>query len=307
MSGRAVVTGGAGFIGSHLVDRLIDDGLEVAVIDDLSTGSPERLNENALFFKEDVAEADRVSRIIGDFKPDVVFHLAAHADVTQSVARPEFDARVNIIGTINVVKAAVESGAQKFIYTSSAAVYGVPETPVVGEDAETVPVSPYGASKLTAEHYVRIITQSSGKTEYAVLRLANVYGPGQGLKAEAGVISIFTRRILAGEEVVVYGEGKARRDFIFVGDVVEAMVSAMNTGNGTFNISSGIPVSILDVLKIIEKYTGACRRVLKPLRAGEIEIIALDNSKAREELNWQPVITLEAGIKQTVEFWRERR
>lgn len=307
MSERVLVTGGAGFIGSHLVDRLIHDGFEVAVIDDLSTGSADYLNKNAVFFQKDVADTDALNRLFQDFKPAYVFHLAAHADVVSSVDNPQQDAVVNIIGTINVVKAAIENRAKKVIFTSSAAVYGVPDAPVVSEESATIPVSPYGLSKLAGEHYVRVLTESSSDTEYVAARLSNVYGPRQGIKNEAGVISIFIQRILAGREIVVYGNGRAKRDFVYVADVVDALIRAMKRGKGVFNISTGKTVSVNQVIEIIERYTGSARKILKPLRPGEIESIALDNNRAVDELGWKPVISLEEGVRQTVEFWKEEK
>lgn len=305
MKKRVLVTGGAGFIGSHLVDRLISDGFEVAVLDNLSTGSTEYLNEQALFIKADVADEEAVVRLFNEFRPDYVFHLAAHADVVNSVSHPQFDATVNILGTINVLKAAIEIEAKKFVFTSSAAVYGIPRTSVVSEDSPTVPVSPYGTSKLSAEQYVRVLADSSSGTGFVILRLANVYGPRQGTLAEAGVISIFIKRILQGKEITVYGDGRARRDFIYVSEVVDALLKSIEKGDGVYNISTGKAVSIGDVLEAIEKHTGPAKKIMKPLRPGEIEAIALDNRRAMTVLDWRPVVSLEQGIKQTIEFWRE--
>jgi len=303
---RALVTGGAGFVGSHLVDRLLADGHRVCVVDDLSTGSTSNVAPDAPFQRVDICDAAALRDVVARFKPQVVFHAAAQTDVRRSIREPDFDARVNVLGALNVLRAAVAVGARRIVYASSAAVYGNPARVVVSETDPTHPMSEYGASKLAFEHYLGAYA-ARGLIEYAALRYANVYGPRQRSDGEAGVVSIFTRQMLADEPVTIFGDGTKTRDYVFVGDVVEATIRAAAGPSGVVaNVGWGREVSDLDLFRVLAGATGYAREPMYAAdRAGDIARICLDAALARRTWEWRPAVSLEDGVRRVVEHARK--
>lgn len=299
---RALVTGGAGFVGSHLVDRLLADGHPVCVVDDLSTGSPSNISPDAPFHRVDICDAAALRDVVVRFKPEVVFHAAAQTDVRRSIREPDFDARVNVLGGLNVLRAGVAGGARRIVYASSAAVYGNPVRISVSETDPTHPMSEYGASKLAFEHYLSAYA-ARGLIDYAALRYGNVYGPRQRADGEAGVVSIFTRQMLAGEPVTIFGDGTKTRDYVYVGDVVEATVRAAAGPSGVVaNVAWGREVSDLELFRAVAGATGYTREpVYAADRPGDIARICLDAALARRTWDWRPVVSLEDGIRRVVE------
>ena len=290
---RAVVTGGAGFIGSHVVDALLARGDEVTVIDDLSTGRREFVNEAASLVEHDLTEPFEVDA-------EVVYHLAAQADVGTSMERPAFDAAVNVVGTVNTLEAARAAGARLVFSSTGGAIYGEVERPAA-EDATPRPVSAYGIAKLAAETYVAGWNRIHG-SGHVVLRFANVYGPRQSAELEGGVVSIFMERLARREETLVFGDGEQSRDFIYVGDVVAAVLAAAETDGGTFNIGTGTETTVNDLHRLCAQTVGvdAEPRHLAA-RAGDARRSVLDVTRAEQELGWRPQVTLDDGLRRTWE------
>jgi UDP-glucose 4-epimerase len=303
---RILVTGGAGFIASHVVDAYVGLGHEVAVVDNLSRGSRANLNPRATFLPGDIRDRAFVSRVFSDFRPEVVNHHAAQMEVCRGVREPVFDASVNILGSLNLLEEAVANQTQRFIYISTAgAAYGEPLHVPVPEDAPIQALSPYGISKHTVEHYLYTFSRLYG-LPYVVLRYANVYGPRQSSKGEAGVIAIFAEQLLAGIQPVIFGDGSKVRDYIFVEDIVRANLLALNAGQGEiFNIASGIPSTDQQIFDLVRDLLGeyAVRAKYLPRRAGEVERIYLDIGKAQRLLGWAPTTPLADGARQTVAFF----
>lgn len=302
---RILVTGGAGFIGSHVVDAYLALGHEVAVIDDLSSGRQEQVNPKAEFHHLDIVDAN-LPRLVLNLAPDVVSHHAAQMDVRRSVSDPLFDARVNILGLLNLLAACKEARVQKLIYASSGgAVYGEQEIFPAPEDHPTRPMSPYGVSKLSGEHYLGYYHKVFG-ISYAALRYANVYGPRQNPNGEAGVVAIFTSRLLNESAPTINGDGSQTRDYVYVGDVVEANVLALNTPVcGALNIGTGQETDVVTLFEMLRDEVGsrlAPRRA--PAKAGEQHRSSLDGRKAREVLGWVPRVSLSRGLEKTVEHYR---
>ncbi len=308
------MTGGAGFIGSNLVDALLEDGHTVTVVDNLSTGKFENLlnvkeaaRQNRFFFLQvDIRDSALQAAFKGKDQ-DVVIHLAAQCDVRVSVRDPLEDADINILGTINVLKTAVENGVRRFINTSSGGcVYGEPEVIPVGEDAPRRPDSPYGVSKGVAEEYIRYFQRCKGLS-YCTLALANVYGPRQNPFGEAGVVAIFAGKMLNGQAPYIYGDGKQTRDFIYVGDVVEAYRASLRRGEGEFlNIGTGTETSVNQLFQMMAEIVGFEGEPLyAPPREGELRRIALDCRRAGKVLGWKPKVDLREGLTRTVEWYRE--
>ncbi len=302
----ALVTGGAGFIGSHIVDALIRRRIKVYVIDDLSTGSRKNLNPNATFYKMSIVD-EAASKLVARLKPDVVFHLAAQIDVRTSVANPSADARVNVMGTLNVAHAAAKAGVKKFIFTSSGgAMYPDTLRPPYSEKTPEEPLSPYAIAKRSAEMYLDFEHRIHGM-KYVVLRLANAYGPRQALRGGyAGVISVFARQMLAGQKAVVNGDGKQTRDYVYVSDIVRAHMLAMEKAvTGTFNIGTGIQTSVNILFTKIKRLTGSKQKEIHDLACkGEVTRSALDARKAARELGWKPEVSLDEGLKKTVLWFK---
>ncbi len=319
---RALVTGAGGFIGSHLVDRLLDEGENVIGVDNLSSGSLGNLSEarrsgtgKFSFHRVDVtssALADLIKRV----KPEVIFHLAAQVDVRKSVKDPMHDAMINVIGTLNLLQAATESGAGKVVFTSSGGcIYGEPDAARLPVDEgqvylpEAMPESPYGVSKKVMLDYLRYYRKVQA-LDYTALALSNVYGPRQEPASEVGlegqVVAIFSRKMLAGRPCTVYGDGTQTRDFVYVDDVVSAFVAAAQRGSGELvNVGSGAELSVNELHLRLKELTGSRYEPLYAgARPGELQRIYVDNSKAAEVLGWRPVVDLGEGLKQTVAWFR---
>lgn len=301
---KVLVTGGAGFIGSHLVDRLVSLGFETAVIDDLSNGRKEFVNRKSVFYKARVEDRQRISEIMSEVKPEVVFHLAAKIDVHSSLKNPADDAMTNIIGTLNLVIASAESRVKRFVFASSAAVYGVPEYLPVDETHNIKPISPYGVSKASSEWYLRIVSEDRGM-DFVVLRFSNVYGPRQGTVLPSGLISIMVRSFIKGKSIDLYDPEASTRDYVYVDDVVDAMVMSIDApaSHEVINISSGKEVSNMKIYEEVSRFIEGSF-VSKPLRRGEIRRIYLDNRKAKRLLNWEPKTDLREGILKTIDFFK---
>ncbi|MDA1097321.1 MAG: NAD-dependent epimerase/dehydratase family protein [Chloroflexi bacterium] len=304
---RALVTGGAGFIGSHLVDRLIDDGVEVTILDNLRTGKHEHVNAKATLHEVDIAAAD-LSTVFDRARPQVVFHLAAQASVTQSIADPREDARINVLGSLNVMEQCVRVGIDRFVlWSTGGALYGEPETMPCAEDHPIRPLSIYGVSKYAVEKYLPVMANVGG-FPFTILRYANVYGPRQDPGGEAGVVAIFTKRMLEDRDVTIFGDGTDERDYVYVADAVEAGLLSLDQGsrNDVFNIGTGTGTSVITIFDHLAYATGFARRPIHaPRRPGEVRRIALDASKARAELGWTPAISLVEGIERTVRALRD--
>src|SRR5437899_598113 len=306
---KILVTGGAGFIGSHVADAYIAAGHEVAILDDFSTGSEANVNSEAKVLRLDVRNKEGVAAAVAAFRPEVVNHHAAQSEVPKSVADPGFDAMVNVVGGLNVLKAAVESGARKVIFSSTGgALYGEPDVIPADEDHPVRPLSPYGTSKVSFEQYLGTFHRTFG-LEYTVLRYANIYGPRQDFHAEEGrVIAIFASRMIAGKPVTVDGDGEQARDILHVADVAVANIHALyRGGGGTYHISTGIPVTINELFRKLAILTDyKLEPNFGPRRKGDVFRIALDNTRAHNDLDWEPKVDLEEGLSQTVEYFRQQ-
>ena len=309
---RALVTGGAGFIGSTLVDRLLAEGWEVDAVDDLSTGTLSNLtdaranrNHRFTFHRLDVRRPD-VSDLITRRKPDTIFHLAAQASVRESVARPTFDAEVNIVGSLNVFEGAVEAGVRKLVFAGSGGtLYGIPEVVPVGEDHRQAPASPYGVSKKAVGDYLHSYRALHG-LEYTVLALANVYGPRQDPHGEAGVVAIFAGQLLEPARPTIFGDGEQTRDFVYVDDVVDAFVRATHRGDGLLlNIGTGVETSVQDLFDTMGWLTDFDEPARYAMaRPGELQRSALDPTRAGNHLGWKPWTDLEDGLGRTLDWFR---
>ncbi|EXX84799.1 UDP-glucose 4-epimerase [Paenibacillus darwinianus] len=297
---RILVTGGAGFIASHIVDALIEQRHTVAVVDKLSTGFVENINKRARFYPIDILD-DALEDVFAVFRPEVVIHHAAQIDGQMSLRQPRFDAETNIIGTLNVLERCIEHKTRKIICASSAAVYGPPAAPVIREDHPIRPLTGYGISKYTSETYIRMYGEQHN-LDFTILRYANVYGERQGAKGEAGVVSIFADRLLAGEAPIIYGDGEQVRDFIYVKDVVAANLQALSLGHCcTVNIGTGERTSVNRLFGFLRDLTGSgTQPVYQAERTGDIKHSCLDNTLAASVLAWRPVHTLESGLASTV-------
>ena len=302
---RTLVTGGAGFVGSHLVDRLLANGHRVCVVDDLSTGSTTNVAPDAPLNRVDICDAQALRDVVVRFRPEVVFHAAAQTNVRRSIREPDFDARVNVLGGLNVLRAAIAGGAHRIVYASSAAVYGPPARVAVSETDPTRPMSEYGASKLAFEHYLSAYA-ARGLIEYAALRYANVYGPRQRADGEAGVVAIFTRQMLAGEPVTIFGDGSKTRDYVYVSDVVDATVRAAAGPAGVVaNIGWGREVSDLELFRAVAAAAGyAGTPTHAPDRRGDVSRSCLDGSVAQRTWGWRPVVPVADGVRRVVESAR---
>jgi len=301
---KILVSGGAGFIGSNLVDALIQENYEVAVVDNLATGLKENINPKAKFFEIDISSFPSVDDVFKQFQPEAVFHLAAQASVRKSVEDPGKDVKTNVIGTVNLLKACQAHGVKKFIFSSTGgALYGDDASRPTTEEASISPISPYGLDKLFGEKYIGYF-KSNSDLQTVVLRYANVYGPKQNPKGEAGVIAIFADKMLKDEPIMVYGDGSSSRDYVYVGDVVEANLAALkSTVSNAYNISTGEETSIRELVDKIKKITDSNSQVqFKEGRSGELQASCLDNTRAKLELGWSPKVNLDEGIRKTVEY-----
>ncbi len=298
---RVLVTGGAGFIGSHIVDRLVEEGHEVVVVDDLSSGLTANVNPHARLVDIDIC-APELLELAASFRPEVISHWAAQASVPGSVSDPERDATVNVVGGINVCRAAVGAGVSQFVYaTTGGALYGEPEYLPCDEDHPIRPISPYGLSKWTLEQYLPILLPESMGVK--VLRPANVYGPRQDPHGESGVVAIFASRMVRGEPVTIFGDGGHTRDYVYVSDVVDAHHLALESGESfTVNIGTGVETSVNELFRTMADVVGYTK---PPQRAGErpgdVRRISLDPTRARELLGWCPSTSLVEGLRKTCE------
>lgn len=302
---KVLVTGGAGFIGSHLVDKLIEQGHQVVVIDNLSTGRKENLNPRAKFYELDICDS-KISQIFQEEKPEIVFHLAAQIDVRKSVKDPIENAKINILGTLNILENCRKTSVKKFIFASSGgAIYGDTDIVPTSEANPENPESPYGIAKLTVEKYLYFYKKSFN-LNYIALRFANVYGPRQNSKGEGGVIAIFCDKMLKNEEVIINGDGEQSRDFVYIDDAVEAVILAIESKkSGFYNIGTAKETSINEIFRKIKELTNSnCKEIHGPAKPGEQKRSCLDYSKAEKELNWQPKYSLEEGLKETIEWFK---
>lgn len=306
---RILVTGGAGFIGSHIVDAYFKQGHQVCVVDNLSTGSKANLNPKAKFYKVDIKDAMKLQKVFNVERPEIINHQAAQKDVRKSVEDPIFDARVNILGSINLMQLAIKFKVKKFIFASSGgAIYGEAKTIPTPEDYPPTPVSPYGIAKLTAEKYLDYY-QHEFKLPYVALRYANVYGPRQDPKGEAGVVAIFVGKLLKNEIPTIHGDGKNSRDYVFVEDVVDANILATEKEIvGAFNIGTGLEIDVNELsAKIIETTDSKAKPTHGPAKPGEQRRSCLEISLAKKELGWEPEVELSEGIEKTVGWFREEK
>jgi UDP-glucose 4-epimerase len=294
---RVAVTGGCGFIGSHVVDVLVEKGYEVKVLDNLSTGSLANLNPGAELLSADIRDRTETDTFFRKAKPEAVVHLAAQIDVQTSMAMPAFDARTNIMGTIDLLDICKRHDVGRFIYSSSAAIYGNPEYLGVDESHPTNPESYYGYSKLVPEKYIRMAGDDSGMT-YAILRYANVYGPRQKSEGEGGVVAIFSNRMGNNEKCVIYGDGGQTRDFVYVKDVARANLLALENGESfTANVSTAKPLTVNELFAIMaDKFGYDQKPGYRQARKGDILHSWLTNGEIHDRLGWEPVYSLEDGI-----------
>ena len=305
MGMKVLVTGGAGFIGSHLVDRLVQEGNQVVVIDNLSTGKRKQVNKKAQLYKMDI-RSKRIERVFRKERPLIVVHLAAQMNVRLSTEDPVFDAEVNILGTLNLLEHAVKHGVRKVSFASSGgAVYGEQEVFPAAESHRTDPLSPYGISKLAGEKYLAYYTNTTG-LRHVVLRFGNVYGPRQEPEGEAGVVAIFSKLMLDGGQPIINGTGKQTRDFVYVDDVVDAiMVTLGEDIQGTFNVGTGQEATVNECYEIIKELTSSsCKDLYGAAKKGEQFRSVLDVMKLREKFDWDPQVSFPEGLKMTVEFFK---
>lgn len=300
MTPSAIVTGGAGFIGSHVVDALLADGYEVTVIDDLSSGKRERVAEGADLRVLDIVDLGGLEAVVAEVQPRAIFHLAAQASVIASVEDPGRDCEVNVKGTLNVVQAAGTCGASVVFTSTGGALYGDDAPMPTREDRIPAPLSPYGASKWAAEAYVKTWSLSSG-IPHAVCRLGNVYGPRQSPHGEAGVVAIFANHLYTDQTPKLYGHGRPTRDYVYVGDVVSALLSASGR-SGTYNVATGVETDVATVWSELSKVAGKqIEPQLEDLRPGELQHSRLDASLAERELGWRPEVPIAEGLRLTYE------
>ena len=300
MSNRAIVTGGAGFIGSHVVDALLTDGYDVTVIDDLSSGDPRRVAKEATLRELDIVDCAALDSIIQEVRPSAIFHLAAQASVVASVADPGRDCEVNVQGTLNVVQAADRAEAPVVFTSTGGALYGDGAPMPTAEDRIPEPLSPYGASKWAAEAYVKTWSLSSG-IPHAVCRLGNVYGPRQNPHGEAGVVAIFAHHLHTGQAPTLFGHGKPTRDYVYVGDVVGALRAASGR-SGTYNVATGVETDVITLWNELRTLAGSdLEPQLADLRPGELQHSCLDTSLAQRELGWRAEVPIEQGLRLTYE------
>ncbi len=301
---KLLVTGGAGFIGSHLVDALIAEGHDVVVVDDLSAGKMENVNPAATFHKLDICDPS-LADLIHESKPDAIYHQAAHVNLRRSVEEPGYDARINILGSINLFRAAASCSSRVIYASTGGAIYGEADELPATEETPTRPTSPYGLAKYSAERYLQLIGELH-ELEYVILRYANVYGPRQQPEGEAGVVAIFSRQLLRGERPTIFGDGTKTRDYVNVRDVAAANLAVIDKGTGNiFNVGRGVPVSDDE---IFQEVRDALSSDIGPRygskRKGEVDHIYLDSSEL-QRLGWKPTVSLADGVAEAVAYYRD--
>ncbi len=307
---RVLVTGGAGFIGSHIVDAAIAAGHTVAVVDNLlqhGGGRRENVHPLARFYQVDISHGSALRAVFTEEQPEIVYHEAAQASVTISVDDPALDAQINILGLINVLQSSVHVAARKVIFASSAAIFGSVASLPVTPATPTLPESPYGISKMVAEHYLRFWKTAYG-LEYTALRYGNVYGPRQNPNGEAGVIAVFTQRILDGKSVRIDGDGEQSRDFVYVGDVARANMLALEHGDGqALLVGTGVPTTINAIYRQLTVLTGVAAPITyAPTRPGDIAQAYFDITQTVRSLGWRPQFDVASGLRGTVDYFRAR-
>jgi len=296
-----LVTGGAGFIGSHVAEGLAARGEDVVTLDDLSSGKRENLPDGVELVEGDIRGG--LDDLFARVEPTVCYHLAAQIDVRVSVARPDHDAEINVLGTVNVLEAALKQGTKVVFSSTGGAIYGECDGPAP-EDAQRRPISPYGTSKLAAEEYLASYNRLHG-TGHVSLRYGNVYGPRQDPHGEAGVVAIFFSKLREGETPKVFGNGSQTRDYVYVGDVVRATLAAAEHDGGVFNVGTGRETSVVELLELCQRIAGtSLEPEFAPARPGELKRSVLDPSRAVDELGWRPERSLEDGLRETWEFFR---
>jgi UDP-glucose 4-epimerase len=303
---KILVTGGAGFIGSHIVDACLGLGHQVVLVDDLSTGKERNINAQARFVKADIRDAGAMKGLFEKERFDVMIHEAAQMDVRRSVADPVFDASVNVLGVLTLLECCIRTGVGKVLFASTGgAIYGEQEKFPADETHVTRPISPYGVAKLTTEEYLFYYRAVYGLNSVC-LRYANVYGPRQNPEGEAGVVAIFSNRMLRGDQPVINGDGKQTRDYVFVGDVVRANVLALQfQGSDVFNVGTGIETDVNTLFRHLRMLTGSsCVERHGEAKKGEQQRSVLSHQKILGSLGWRPSVTLEEGLRQTVEYFR---
>ncbi len=305
---KVLVTGGAGFIASHLADQLIADKHQVVVVDNLSTGKKENINQRATFYHVDICDAASLEEVFKKERPDVVNHHAAHVNVRKSVEMPVYDATINILGSLNLCELSRKYEVKKFIYVSTGgAVYGEPKDIPVKESCPIEPLCQYGVSKHTVEHYLNVFYKLYNMN-FTVLRYPNVYGPRQSPHGEAGVVAIFSELILHNKRPTIFGNGSKTRDYVYVDDIIKANMLVMgNIGKGEiYNLGWGKQISDLDVFSTVRRALGSNVEPIFGLkRPGEIDHISLDSTKAQHELLWKPMFTFEEGIRLATQYYRK--
>jgi UDP-glucose 4-epimerase len=307
---QTLVTGGAGFIGSNLVDALLARGDDVAIIDNLATGRRQNLADaisgGAELIELDVRDAEAVAAAVARVSPEVIFHLAAQIDVRKSVADPANDCRVNVEGTINVLAAAHAAGVRRLVNTSTGgAIYGEGQILPAPEEHPVAPEAPYGLSKFCAENYCALFTRLHGLSTVS-LRYGNVYGPRQDPLGEAGVIAIFCGKLLEGGKPKIFGDGTQTRDYVYVGDVVEAnLLAAASEATGSYNVGRGVQTSVLDIVESLAAHSeNGFEAEHAPARSGEVQHIALDASRSKAEFDWEARVDLDQGLARTLDSLR---
>lgn len=305
---KILVTGGAGFIGSHIVDKLIVKDYQVTVVDNLATGKKENLNSAAKFYEEDIRDKEAIAKIFTAEKPDLVCHQAAHASVRESTDDPQYDAEVNILGSLNILQACVEQKVKKIVFASTGgALYGDADEMPTPETYSTKPICPYGVAKLCVEQYLHYYHEIF-KLPYVTLRYANVYGPRQDPYGEAGVVAIFSQKMIAGEQPIINGDGKQTRDYISVKDVVEAILKALESDltQEIFNIGTGQETSVNELFAKMAEAAGVeISEKHGPAKIGEQQRSVLSWNKIKRQLNWRPIVKLEDGLKETISWFKE--
>ena len=307
---KILVTGGAGFIASHLVDRLIAEGHRVIVVDNLSAGEKKNVNPKAVFYKVDICDLKDLEEVFKKERPEIVDHHAAHVNVRKSVEMPVYDANINILGSLNLCELSKKYQIRKFIYVSTGgAVYGEPKNLPVQETSPIEPLCQYGVSKHTVEHYLYVFYKLYD-LNYTVLRYSNVYGPRQSPHGEAGVVAIFSELLLQNIRPTIFGDGSKTRDYVYVDDIVSANIIVIGDAGsgGIYNLGWGKEVSDLDVFNTVKR---ALASNIEPIfgqkRPGEIDHISLDSSKAQNDLGWKPKVTFDEGIKLATQYYRKHK
>ncbi|MCD4760358.1 NAD-dependent epimerase/dehydratase family protein [bacterium] len=302
---KILVTGGAGFIGSHLVDSLVKEGHQVLVVDDLSTGREEYINRQARFVQFDIRD-QKLGNVLADFMPDIVYHLAAQKNVRISLENPILDAEINILGALNVLNQSIENKVKKFIFVSTCGIYGDTDQLPTTEEGPEQALSPYILNKLTFEKYLSILGQD--KIKWTAIRLSNVYGPRQDPYGEAGVVAIFLDNAIKDKILYINGDGQQTRDFIYVADAVNALVGSMEKLEGIYNVGTGTETSILDLIETIKVVSAKKLKVEnKPAIVGEVQRSCLNAGKAVSALQWQTQYDLKQGIELTYRWFKENK